>query len=277
MTVTLTEMENGWYSVPITATHTNTLGMLSITLTHSSIKQVNLQFRVEARILDNLAYPTVSGRSMDVAGTGEVGLDFGNTIGTLAKTTHITGFNDPTAATIADAVFDEAATGHTDAGKAGAQIWTDIDAILVDTGTTIDAAVTSIGTNVDSILVDTSSSIPTTLSTIDTNVAAVLVDTGTTIPALINALQDLSTGDINAQVLDVLNTDTFAEPGQEAPTATTTLVDKIGYLYKFMRNKIETISTGISVYNDAGDTVDQKSTISDDNVTHTRGEFGTGP
>src|SRR5574343_1305526 len=40
----------------------------------------------------------------------------------------------PTAATIADAVWDEASTGHTDAGKAGAQMWTDIDAILTDTG-----------------------------------------------------------------------------------------------------------------------------------------------
>ena len=39
----------------------------------------------------------------------------------------------PTAATIADSVWDEAATGHTDAGKAGAQIWTDIDDILTDT------------------------------------------------------------------------------------------------------------------------------------------------
>ena len=40
-----------------------------------------------------------------------------------------------TAAAIADAVWDEASTGHTDAGKAGAQVWTDIDAILADTGT----------------------------------------------------------------------------------------------------------------------------------------------
>jgi hypothetical protein len=38
-----------------------------------------------------------------------------------------------TAADIADAVWDEASTGHTDAGKAGAQLWTDIDAILADT------------------------------------------------------------------------------------------------------------------------------------------------
>jgi hypothetical protein len=41
--------------------------------------------------------------------------------------------NDPAAADIADAVWDEASTGHTDAGKAGAQLWTDIDAILTDT------------------------------------------------------------------------------------------------------------------------------------------------
>src|SRR3989304_1290368 len=39
----------------------------------------------------------------------------------------------PTAASIADAVWDEAATGHVDAGKAGEQLWTDVDAILVDT------------------------------------------------------------------------------------------------------------------------------------------------
>lgn len=39
----------------------------------------------------------------------------------------------PTAAENADAVWDEASTGHTDAGKAGQQLWTDVDAILADT------------------------------------------------------------------------------------------------------------------------------------------------
>jgi hypothetical protein len=43
------------------------------------------------------------------------------------------GSTAPSAATIADAVWDEAATGHTDAGKAGEQLWTDLDAVLVDT------------------------------------------------------------------------------------------------------------------------------------------------
>ena len=41
--------------------------------------------------------PTVAGRTLDVAATGEAGLDFDNTVGTLAKGTDITGFNDLTA------------------------------------------------------------------------------------------------------------------------------------------------------------------------------------
>ena len=82
---------------------------------------------------------------------------------------------------------------------------------------------------------------------------------------------------VNAQVLDVLNVDTFAEPGQGAPTATTSLAAKIGYLYKAFRNKLTQTATTLSILNDAGDTVDQKSTVSDDGTTYTRGEIGSGP
>lgn len=83
--------------------------------------------------------------------------------------------------------------------------------------------------------------------------------------------------EINAEALDVLNTDTFAEPGQEAPPATTTLVKKIGYLYKFLRNKITDDGTNIKVFNDAGAVVDQKDTVSEAGGTVTRGKFGSGP
>ena len=40
MTVTITEMAYGWYSLPLTdvAGHVNTLGLLTIVLTHTSIK-----------------------------------------------------------------------------------------------------------------------------------------------------------------------------------------------------------------------------------------------
>ena len=82
---------------------------------------------------------------------------------------------------------------------------------------------------------------------------------------------------VNTEVLDVLNTDTFAEPGQEAPGATVTLAKKIGYLYKAFRNKFTQDATTAKLYADDGTTVDQKSTVSDDATTFTRGEMGTGP
>jgi hypothetical protein len=54
MTVTITEMENGWYSFPLTTTHSNTLGLLTILFTNAGAKQVNLQWRVQAKLTDDL-------------------------------------------------------------------------------------------------------------------------------------------------------------------------------------------------------------------------------
>lgn len=50
----------------------------------------------------------------------------------------------PSVATIADQVWNETSSGHTTAGTAGAQLWTDVDAILVDTGTTLDGKLNTI-------------------------------------------------------------------------------------------------------------------------------------
>lgn len=93
----------------------------------------------------------------------------------------------------------------------------------------------------------------------------------------ITALNNLSAAQVNAEVLDVLNVDTFAEPGQEAPPATTTIVKKLGWLYKMARNKLVQTSTQISIYNDDAATVDAKSTVSTAGTTYTKGEFVSGP
>jgi hypothetical protein len=77
--------------------------------------------------------------------------------------------------------------------------------------------------------------------------------------------------------VDALNVDTYAEPGQSAPAATATLVTKIGFLYKAFRNKITQTVTTLSLFNDDAATVDQKSTVTDDGTTYTRGELGSGP
>ncbi len=85
MTVTITERELGFYVITISTSHSDTLGVLTIIFTNAGAKQVNLQFRVAARITDDLAHPTVSGRSTDVAATGEVGMDLGNVVGVLGN------------------------------------------------------------------------------------------------------------------------------------------------------------------------------------------------
>ena len=86
---------------------------------------------------------------------------------------------------------------------------TNVDSILVDTGTTlpgtlstIDGKIDTLDTNVDAILVDTDTTIPALIATVDTNVDAILVDTGTTIPALIATVD----GNVDSILVDTNTT-----------------------------------------------------------------------
>jgi len=83
-----------------------------------------------------------------------------------------------------------------------------------------------------------------------------------------------TTIDAIAALLD----DARGEPGDGAPPVNADAMTKLDYLYKFMRNKVETItSTGrIHVYSDSGLNKDHSSVISDDGDIFTRGEFGVG-
>lgn len=91
------------------------------------------------------------------------------------------------------------------------------------------------------------------------------------------ALNNLSAAQVNAEVVDGLNGDVYAEPPQGAPLATATLAAKIGYLYKAFRNRLTQNATTLRIYNDAGAVVDQRAPVSDDGVTYTRGEIISGP
>ncbi len=228
MTVTITEMENGWYSIPLSTAHSDTLGLLTVVFTNAGAKQVNLQWRVEARILDDLAYPTVSGRSLDVTATGAAGIDWGNvenpatavdlsatdiqlcdTVTTLTGHTAQTGdsfarLGAPAGASVsADVAAVKAETALIVADTNELQTdWVDggrldllIDAILLDTGTTLDNHLTDIkGTG---FVKDTHSLVDiegyvdliddgtSGLAKIATDAAAILVDTGTTLPGVL--------------------------------------------------------------------------------------------
>ena len=82
---------------------------------------------------------------------------------------------------------------------------------------------------------------------------------------------------VNAQVLDVLNVDTYAEPGQGVPPAAPTIREMVHYPYKKWRNKRGQNGATKQFYNDAGVVVDQKRTVADNGVTYSETEVDTGP
>lgn len=345
MTVTISEMENGWYSIPLSTSHSDTLGILSITFTNAGAKQVNLQWRVEARTLDDLAFPTSTGNSIDVTATGAVGIDWGN-VENASTAVDLSATDIQLCDTVTTLTGHTAQTGDTYAlanGPAGfVAIDTVVDSILVDTGTTIpallpalisgtadsgstttvvDAALTETDTDYwkDSWIRFTSGTIngqtrlitgfapatdtitftPATTQAVGTNtyeilpaskvVGATLVDTtttntdmrGTDSAALASVctearLAELDAANlptdvsgINTEVLKVTTT-AHAEP-TGIPAANETVIDKVGYLFMGMRNKLTVDGTDKTFYNDGG-TSEWKKALSDDGVTYTEAE-----
>lgn len=108
-------------------------------------------------------------------------------------------------------------------------------------------------------------------------VDAIATSTDTDIPALIAALNDLSASSVNAEIVDALNVDTYAEPGQGVAPATASLATKINFLYKNWHNLKRQTGTVWELWNNAGDTVDQKATVSNDGVTAVKEEILSGP
>jgi hypothetical protein len=94
----------------------------------------NLDVAVSTRLA-----PTVAGRTLDVTATGEAGLDLDNTVGTLAKGTEITGFNDLDAAGVRSAVGLAAANLDTQLTTIDDFLDTEIAAILAAVDTEVAA------------------------------------------------------------------------------------------------------------------------------------------
>ena len=76
---------------------------------------------------------------------------------------------------------------------------------------------------------------------------------------------------VNAQVLDVLSVDTFAEL-VAPPAATSSLKDKITWLFMYARNKVTQTATTRTLYRDDTTTVAGTSGTSDNGTTFTKGE-----
>jgi hypothetical protein len=76
---------------------------------------------------------------------------------------------------------------------------------------------------------------------------------------------------VNAQVLDVLSVDTFGELSAP-PAATSSLKDKLVWLFMWARNKATATATERKLYADDVTTIVSTETITDDGTTFTKGE-----
>lgn len=99
---------------------------------------------------------------------------------------------------------------------------------------------------------------------VDTEIAA--------IQSAIAALNNLSAAQVNAEVVDALATDTYAEP-TAIPAATCSLEDKISFIYTYLRNKLETTSSTATLYRDDASTPIGTSAVSDNGTTFTKAEW----
>lgn len=121
------------------------------------------------------------------------------------------------------------------------------------------------------------------LSELDAATAGKMANQVDIIEADTTALNDtkipdtLSLANINAEVVDVHNTDTITLPGQAAPPASPTLRQAVGWLYKIARNRKRQTATTWELMDDAETTVDAKATVSDDGTTAIKQEIVSGP
>lgn len=194
----------------------------------------------------------------------------------LAQIVLVKAKTDLIPADIAAALF-VVRTGTAQAGAAGT-ITLDASASATDDKYKYAAVTIISGTGIGQTRVGTGYVGSTKVLTVDTNWLINPDNTsGFKLESLMPATVGLSAAQVNAEVVDALATDTYAEPAQGAAGATISIVAKINYLYKAWRNKHTQTATEYDLYADNTTTIDQKASVSDDGTTFTRNEIASGP
>ncbi len=103
-------------------------------------------------------------------------------------------------------------------------------------------------------------------------VGSVTGNVGGNVTGSVGSLAAQAKADVNAEVVDALATDTYAEPGS-VPAATASIEDKIGWLFMLARNARTTTASADKVRNDANSSDVATAALSDDGTTFTRGEY----
>jgi hypothetical protein len=222
--------------------------------------------------------PTVAARTLDVSATGEAGVDWANvgspttalalTNTTVATVTNLT--NAPTAGDLTAAMKASVTTAATAATPVAASVTGNVGGNVVGSVGSVTAGVTLAASAVQAIWDALTSALTTVgsigkllVTNIDAAISSRLATAGYTAP--------LDAATTKAQVVAALTTDTYAEPAA-VPSATSSLKDKIGYLFTAKRNKITQTATTQLLRNDADSGTIATSTVSDDGTTFIKGK-----
>lgn len=91
------------------------------------------------------------------------------------------------------------------------------------------------------------------------------------------AVSTVTTGEVNAEMLDVLTIDQFGEPGQVTPPEFNSIQGKIDQLYKRAINRKDQDAASFELFDYAGAIVDQKAVTTFDGTTSTKAKLVAGP
>lgn len=168
----------------------------------------------------------------------------------------------PSAADVADAVWDEAIADHTTGTTFGGK-----NQKVVPSETINDYKATGFSTH---------SAADVAALVLATPAQKVVTDASGYVTANLNGdLTETMKTSVNGEVVDALGTDTLAELSQGAPPATPTIKQALMLLYMAFRNERTSTDSLLNIKNDAG-TVICKATLSDDGTTFTKAEFISG-
>jgi hypothetical protein len=262
-TTTCTHEENGWYECPLDATDTGTLGILMLAVHESGAVPVWHEFMVlPANVYDSLF--STDKLEVDIA-------QFGGSNGTFSggrpevNTTHVGG----TAQTAGDINGRIGTPANLGGGATLAANLSDIEAQTDDIGVA-GAGLTALASQ---------SSVKKIDDFLDTEIAAILAKTNQLTFTVANVL-DANTLRVGGTVQTAGDVGAITaaqpEPGQGAPAANATPLQKIAYLYKAWRNRSTQTATTYSLFADDSTTVDHKATVSDNGTTFDRNEIVSG-
>lgn len=265
------------------------LGTAASTPTVAGVPNVNVKTWNDLTTVALPLVPTIAGRTLDVAATGEAGLDFNNVLSTGTVT--LSGLTITNNLLVSGNSTVTGTTTHTGAVSFGSTF-------VVSGATTLTGAVTATNASNNIVgvslltgsfvtatfgacdLTATMKTSVTTAATAATPVAAsvsgavgsVAGNVDGNVTGSVGSLAAQAKADVNTEVVDCLNVDTYAEPSA-VPPAASTLRAKIGWIFSLLRNKRTQTSSTETLFADDGSTTVSTSAKSDDGTTLTRGEW----